>query len=248
MPRFFVDENQIKDNIIILDEENSNHIVKVLRSKIGDLVTICNKNYVDYDCEIKEINKKQVILNILKKYENTTEPKIKVTLFQALPKQSKMELIIEKCVEIGINEIIPIETKFCIAKSNDKKENKKERWQKIAETAAKQCNRGIIPKIKDTIDIKDIKDLYADFDAFIVAYEKEKNLDIKSYFNSIKNDEIKKIGIVIGSEGGFDVSEIDFLKSIGLKSVSLTSRILRTETAPIYLLSILLYEMDLELL
>ncbi len=246
MPRFFVDESQIKGNNIFLDEENSNHLAKVLRSRVGDEVTVCNKNYIDYDCEITEISKKQVVLNIIEQYENKTEPSVAVTLFQALPKQSKMELIIEKCVEIGISEITPIETKFCIAKANDKKDSKRERWQKISETAAKQCNRGIIPAVNDTININDIKNVVDDFDAFIVAYEKETDLNIKKYINDIKSKDIKKIGIVIGSEGGFDTTEIDFLKSIGLSSVSLTSRILRTETASLYLLSILLYELELE--
>lgn len=245
MPRFFIDDSQIKGDTILLDEENSNHIAKVLRCRVGDKITVCNKNYIDYECSITEITKKQVVLNIIEKLENTTEPKIKVTLFQALPKQSKMELIIEKCVEIGISEITPIETKYCIAKSNDKKDNKKERWQKISETAAKQCNRGIIPKINDTININDLKDLTNQFDAFIVAYEKETELNIKNYISTIKDKDITNIGIIIGSEGGFCETEIEFLKSIGINSVSLTSRILRTETAPIYLLSILLYELEL---
>lgn len=246
MPRFFIDKNQINGNNIILDEENSKHLSKVLRSKIDDEVTVCDKNETDYDCKILEIDKKCVTLNIIKKYKNETEPNIKITLFQALPKQSKMELIIEKCVEIGINEITPIETKFCIAKKNDKKEHKINRWQKISETAAKQCNRGIIPKINDVINIKDIENEVNNFDAFIVAYEKEKDLSIKKYINDIKSKNIKTLGIVIGSEGGFDIDEIDFLKDIGLQSVSLTKRILRTETASLYLLSVLLYELELE--
>lgn len=246
MSRFFIDENQINKNEILLDEESSKHLSKVLRSKINDEVTVCDKNETDYDCIITEITKKNVTLKIINKYKNETEPNIKITLFQALPKQSKMELIIEKCVEIGITEITPIETKFCIAKKNDKKDNKINRWQKISETAGKQCNRGIIPKINDVINIHDLKDKVQDFDAFIVAYEKETQLSIKKYIADIKSKNIKTLGIVIGSEGGFDKDEIDFLKEIGIKSVNLTKRILRTETASLYLLSVLLYELELE--
>ncbi len=246
MPRFFVDENQICNNKIILDEENSNHLSKVLRSKIGDKVTVCDKKETDYDCVISEISKKEVVLEIEKQYENETEPKVKVTLFQALPKQSKMELIIEKCVEIGINEITPIETKFCIAKKNDKKDNKISRWQKISETAAKQCNRGIIPKINDVIDIKDIKNEVENFDLFILAYEKEDKTNIKQLLSKVNVNEVKNIGIIIGSEGGFDVDEVQYLKDLGIESISLTKRILRTETASMYLLSNILYELELE--
>lgn len=246
MPRFFVNENQINGNNIILDEENSNHLAKVLRSKVGDLVTVCDKKQIDYDCCISNISKKEVTLEIIEKRINETEPNIKVTLFQALPKQSKMELIIEKCVEIGVNEITPIETKFCIAKKNDKSEQKIERWQKISETASKQCNRGIIPKINNVISIKDIKNEVDKFDLFIVAYEKEIETTIKKYIETIKskNESVTNIGIVVGSEGGFDIDEIDYLKSLGLNSVSLTKRILRTETASLFLLTILLYELE----
>lgn len=244
MPRFFIDEEQIKGDTIILDEENSNHLSKVLRSKIGDEVTVCDKKETDYNCTILEMSKKEVTLKVVEKVKNTTEPKTKITLFQALPKQSKMELIIEKCVEIGVSDIVPIKTKFCIAKKNDKSDNKLARWQKISLTASKQCNRGIIPKVHDTIDLKDIKDYVSDFDAIIVAYEKEKDLTIKNFLRDNEHKQFKNIGVVIGSEGGFDADEIEYLRNLNLDIVSLSTRILRTETASIYLLSILLYELE----
>ncbi len=244
MPRFFIDKSDINDEIIVLDKENSNHLAKVLRSKVGDEVTVCDKEETDYDCVISSISKNEVELKIEKQYKNETEPTVKVTLFQALPKQSKMELIIEKCVEIGITEITPIETKFCVAKKNDKSDNKIERWQKISETAAKQCNRGIIPKINDVIDIKDIKNEVEKFDMFLVAYEKEDKIKIKDLLQNSTKSGIMNIGIVIGSEGGFCESEIEMLKGFGLTSVSLTSRILRTETASMFLLTILMYELE----
>ncbi len=243
MPRFFIDKSDINGEFITLDKENSNHLAKVLRSKEGDEVTVCDKFETDYDCVISQISKNEVELKIEKTYKNKTEPNVKVTLYQALPKQSKMELIIEKCVEIGVCEITPIETKFCVAKKNDKSGNKIERWQKISETAAKQCNRGIIPKINEVMDISDLKNEVDKHDLFIVAYEKEEKTKIKEYLNDI-DSEIKSIGIVIGSEGGFAKEEIDMLKENGLTSVSLTSRILRTETASMFLLTILMYELE----
>lgn len=240
MPRFFIDEKSISDDIIILDEENSNHISKVLRSKIGDEITCCDKKENDFDCTILEISKKEVTLKIDRKYKNVTEPKTKITLFQALPKQSKMELIIEKNVEIGVSAIVPVETKFCIAKKS-KSDNKNVRLNKISETASKQCNRGIIPYVSDTISLKEIN--VEDFDAFIVAYEKEKDLKIKDYVRE-NADKLKNIAILIGSEGGLSEDEIDYLKNRGASIVSLSSRILRTETASIFLSSILLYELE----
>lgn len=244
MPRFFIDKKQINGDKIFLDKENSNHLSKVLRSKVGDLVTVCDKNETDYNCSILEISKNDVILKIIEEVKNTTEPNIKITLFQALPKQSKMEMIIEKSVEIGVSSIIPIETKFCVAKKNDKSESKLSRWQKISETASKQCNRGIIPKVHDVIDIKEMKNMISSYDAVIVAYEKEDKLSIKEFLTENKASNLKNIAIVIGSEGGFDTDEIDFLRQIGCHIVSLSSRILRTETASMYLLSILLYELE----
>ncbi len=244
MPRFFVDESQIVNDKIILDKENSNHLSKVLRSKIGDKIDICNKKETDFECEIVEISKNEVVLKILNEYKNKTEPNIKVTLFQALPKASKMELIIEKCVEIGVSEITPIETIFCTAKKNDKAENKIARWQKISESASKQCNRGIIPKINNVMNIKDIKDEVDKFDIFLVAYEKEKDVKIKDYLKDIENKNINNIGIMIGSEGGFSEEEIDYLKELNIESISLTNRILRTETASLFLLTILMYQLE----
>ncbi len=243
MPRFFIDKSDINGEYITLDKENSNHLIKVLRSKEGDKVQICDKYEMDYDCVISEISKNEVIVKIEDSYKNTTEPNIKVTLYQALPKLSKMELIIEKCVEIGVSEITPIQTTFCVAKKNDKSSNKIERWQKISETASKQCNRGIIPKINDVIDIKNLKDEVEKHDLVIVAYEKEEEVKIKDYINTIKSD-ITSIGIIIGSEGGFSKEEITMLKEYGITSVSLTSRILRTETASMFLLTVLMYELE----
>ncbi len=243
MPRFFIDKTEINGEYIVLDKDNSNHLAKVLRSKEGDEVTVCDKNETDYDCVISKINKNEVELKIEKVYKNKTEPKVKVTLYQALPKQSKMELIIEKCVEIGVCEITPIETTFCMAKKNDKSGNKIERWQKISETASKQCNRGIIPKINDVMNIKELEKEVEKHDLFIVAYEKEEETKIKKYLKNIDST-VKSIGIVIGSEGGFSKEEINMLKDFGLTSVSLTNRILRTETASMFLATLLMYELE----
>lgn len=249
MPRFFVKNSQINDNKIIICGEDIKHIKNVLRKQIGDDIEICDQDTENsYKCEIEKIDEQSITTQIISVLDDISE-NIKVDIFQGLPKSDKMELIIQKSVELGANAIIPTCMKRCVVKIDKKDENKKiERWNKIAESASKQCGRNYIPQVKPIIDIKEIDNIVKDYDVIIVAYENEKENTIKAELKRIKNSEKKedlKIGVVIGPEGGFEENEIIQLKNAGAKVVTLGKRILRTETVALNLLSILMYEFSL---
>ena len=204
MPKFFVKEEQIKEKQIIIKGQDVNHIKKVLRAKIGDELQICNsKTKENFLCDIEKINNEDIICNIKQKIKEKVESNVEVTIFQGLPKGDKMEYIIQKSVELGVYDIIPVEMKRCVVKLDEKDKNKKiTRWQKISEVAAKQCGRDIIPEIKEIINIKKLCNLIESYDIVLVAYENEKENTLKEEIKLIKentkydNNKIK-IGIVI---------------------------------------------------
>ena len=242
MHNFFVNNNQIEDDKVHIINQDAKHISQVLRMKKGEKIFICNKENSDrYLAEIFNIEKDEVICTLLKK-EDTTEPNIKVTLFQGLPKSDKMELIIQKAVELGVSEITPIEMKNCIVKIKDE-DKKISRWQTIAESASKQSKRTIIPKINNVEKITNLKNKINDYDLVLFGYENEKNISLKTILNDNKN--ASKIAIVIGPEGGFDKEEAKELEESGAKGVSLGKTILRTETAAIAMISMIMYEFEL---
>lgn len=209
MPKFFIKDEQIKEKQIIIQGQDVNHIKKVLRAKIGDELQICNsKTKENFLCDIRKIDDEEITCNIKQKIEEKVESNIEVTIFQGLPKADKMEYIIQKSVELGVYDIIPVEMKRCVVKLNDKDKNKKiTRWQKISEVAAKQCGRDIIPEIKDIINVKKICNLIESYDIVLVAYENEKKNTLKEELKNIKentkyNKEKLKIGIVIRTRRG----------------------------------------------
>ena len=245
MPRFFIKTEQITESKITIIGEDVKHIKNVLRKQIGDKLEICNQETGrTYDCEIIEIKEYEIINNIINEMPDE-EDKIKVDIYQGLPKADKMELIIQKSVELGANAIIPVEMKRCIVKLDSKSENKKiERWQKIAESAAKQSGRNTVPEIRDLIKIHDITKLRDLYDLIIVCYENEKENYIKNELIKLKNKLNVNIAIVIGPEGGLEESEVENLKQNGSTVVTLGKRILRTETVALNLLSIIMYELE----
>ncbi len=241
--KFFIEKQSIVDNTLFIEKDYT-HIYKVLRLKVGDNLTICDEEN-DYKCEIKDfdLENEKVICTVLEVRELTTESDIKVTIFQGLPKLDKLELIIQKCVELGVYEIIPIETKFCVSRINDKTSKKVERLNTISETAAKQSKRGLIPNIAEPIKFKQSLELIKNYDLVFVAYEKEKETTLKTLLNS--NKDVKSIAFYVGSEGGFDTDEIETLLNNGVKSITLGNRILRTETVGISILSNIMYEYEM---
>ena len=230
MPRFFVKNNQINNDKITIIDEDVKHIKNVLRKQIGDKIEVCNQDTGNsYKCEIEIIAENEIETKIIEEQKNIRE-KIKVDIYQGLPKSDKMELIIQKSVELGANSIIPVI-------------KKNERWQKIAESAAKQCGRSFIPEVKHLINVKEICNLINEYDVIIVAYENEKENTLKMELKKLKTTDLK-IGIVIGPEGGFEESDIKLLKESGAKIVTLGDRILRTETVALNVLSIIMYEFE----
>lgn len=249
MPRFFVKTEQIKGNKIEIIGEDVKHISNVLRKQIGDKIEICNQEDGQaYKCEIKKIEENKILNEIIEKLEDEQD-KIKVDIYQGLPKADKMELIIQKSVELGVNAIIPVDMKRCVVKIQPKDENKKmERWQKIAESAAKQSGRSTVPKIRKIVNIQDIINLTKEYDSVIVAYENEQEYTIKEELLKLKQLLLKKeqikIAIVIGPEGGLEEKDVEQLKQNGAKIVTLGRRILRTETVALNVLSIIMYELE----
>lgn len=249
MPKFFVKEEQIKENEIIIIGQDVNHIKKVLRAKIGDELQVCNsQNGENYLCEIQDLENENIICKIKEKIKKQVESNVKVTIFQGLPKADKMEYIIQKSVELGVYDITPVEMKRCVVKLNEKDKNKKtERWQKISEVAAKQCGRDIIPQINNIINIKNICNLIEKYDIVLVAYENEEQNTLRTQIEELKKQNNKskiKIGIIIGPEGGLEESDVEMLRENGAKIITLGKRILRTETVALNVLSIIMYELE----
>ena len=223
-----------------------NHIKNVLRYQKGDTFLIGDKNKKEtYLVELETIQEEQVICNIKEKMESK-EQTIQVDLYQGLPKADKMEWIIQKTTEIGVGNIIPVMMERSIVKLNAKDSSKKiERWQKIAEVAAKQCKREDIPSVYMVSTFKEIQEAIEQYDYFIIAYEEEQKKTLKQILENIFIKENIKIGILIGPEGGIAEKEIEQLKKYENTSfVSLGKNILRTETAPITMISNIFYALE----
>ena len=247
MSKFFVNENQVKEDEIIIIGDDVNHIKNVLRYNVSDEITIC-ANGINYLAEIKEFNKDNIVCKINEKIDKElAESNVNITIFQGLPKADKMELIIQKSTELGVCKIIPVKMDRCIVKLNGKDEEKKIlRWNKIAEAAAKQCGRDIIPKVTNIINVKDIISMKQEYDKIIVAYENEDKQSLKNVLNRIKNTKEKlKVAILIGPEGGISEDEIKLLNQIDADIVTIGKRILRTETVALAISSMIIYEFEL---
>lgn len=188
MPKFFITNEQIKQEKIHIQGSDVNHIQKVLRAKIGDELEIGNTDTAEnYIGEIQDFQKEEIVVKIKEKIQKQVEPQIKVTIYQGLPKADKMELIIQKSVELGVYDIVPVEMKRCVVKLTEKDKSKKqERWQKIAEVAAKQCGRDRIPFIRPIQNEQTIIQEMADYEAVLIAYEKEEKYTLKQEINKIK--------------------------------------------------------------
>lgn len=236
MDWFFTEK--IIGNTYTITGEDALHISKSLRMTIGENITLCDTNGIEHFCEISAIDKNNVTVNILKSKPCNHEPNVNVTLFQCMPKSDKMEFVIQKAIEIGVHEIIPVINSRCISRPDNKQISKKsERYNKIALQASMQSRRGIIPKVRDTISFKTALSMLNNYDCVAVFYEGG-----GTPLKDILPDNAKNIAILIGSEGGFDTSEIESIKNIGGKVATLGNRILRTETAPLVALSAIMYQ------
>lgn len=244
MPKFFTARENISENKIIIDSEDAKHIKKVLRLGEGDTITVCDGRGVDYEAVIREITNNEVICSISSEKYCDTEPETKVTIYQGLPKASKMDYIIQKTTELGVSRIVPAKLSRCVVKlENSAAENKKvERWQKISYEAAKQSGRGVVPEIASPMTLDEIIEEIKKDDLCFVPYECELETRLKDVLRD-KRD-IKNISFIIGPEGGFDITEIEKIKNSGIRTITLGRRILRTETAGEAVLSMVMYELD----
>ncbi len=245
MNRFYVENNQINNDRIHITGPDVNHIRNVLRMKVGEKIVISNGQGSDFYCIIESECNDEVVAFIKESKETDTELKGKLYLFQGIPKKDKMELIIQKAVELGVYEIIPVMTKRTVVKLEDrKKELKKlERWQAIATSAAKQSGRGIIPIIKDTMNFKEAVLYSKNMNISVIPYENAENMSkTKELIQRI--EATNSVGIFIGPEGGFEEEEINLASSNGVTPITLGKRILRTETAGLAILSMIMLNME----
>ena len=245
MYHFFVDKNNIIDHTVIIEGTDFNHIKNVLRMREGEEISVGNgEDENEYRCAIERFEEDRVICKLLFVKEANVELPSKVILYQCLPKADKMEMIIQKCVELGVSEIIPVASKRCVVKLDDKKAaSKVTRWQAIAEAAGKQSKRAYVPLIGQ---VKSFKEAVLDAkraDVKLIPYELCEGMeDTKKAFEEIV--EGKTIAVFIGPEGGFDESEIEEAIKEGITPISLGRRILRTETAGMAVLAWIGYKLE----
>ena len=235
MPRFFT--NEIDETNITLTGSDARHIGRSLRMRTGEKITVCCCG-IDYNCVISRITEDTVFLEPESKVRCAAEPNIEVTLFQAVPKLDKLEYIIQKSVELGVSRIVPVLTRRCISRPDEKDfAEKLPRLNKIAEEAAKQSGRGIIPEVTPIVSWKQAVTMMSGLDCTVLLYEEKGGCS----FGDIDFGGVKTAGLVVGSEGGFDSEEVAMAAGENISRVWLGNRILRCETAPITALSILMF-------
>lgn len=264
MSRFFVDQKNIGAGTIFLDDrEDLHHMIKVLRLSVGDEIDVSDGAEWEYHAVITSLDKDGGEAKILDKQKFSAEPEIKVTLFQGIPKQGKMETIVQKCVELGVNRIIPVFMVRTVVADKGNFDKKIQRWQKVSNEAVKQCRRGIIPEVSQPVKIEDVLEMFDEFDLVLFPYENEDGTTIKDVLRTLAAGcsgidaegngaeggsmaaKPKSIAIIIGPEGGFSDEEADLITEKGGKSVSLGKTILRTETAGMTALAMTMYELEL---
>ncbi len=244
MPKFFVEENQIQHNTITITGTDVNHIHHVLRLQKDDTIQVTSKQtHITYYCAIQEITAEHVLCTKIAEQQANHELPFSITIYQGLPKAEKMEWVIQKCTELGVDAFVPTIMQNCVVKLEDKNAQKKrERWQKIAEVAAKQSGRDTIPQVQMPQTVKQLGDQLSEYDACILAYEKEEQVTLKQALKEI--GEYTKIAVVIGPEGGLEEKEVQFLREKGAKVITLGNRILRTETVALVITSNLIFDRE----
>lgn len=243
MHRFFIEGGSIDNNKIYITGDDVKHIGKVLRLKAGDIISVCDEEGFEYICSILSVGRIEVICNIVEKHKSAAEPPVVIDLYQGLPKSSKMDLIVQKCVELGINSITPVDTARVVVDTENSNgaAGRIARWQRISEEAAKQSGRGKIPEVKNIVTFSEAIRNLQNYDIMLIPYEKEFSMGLKQILREKNN--VNSIAVFIGPEGGFSDDEIELAKEKGIVPVTLGPRILRTETAGFTCLSIIMYEL-----
>lgn len=245
MQRYFA-ENE--EDTFLIKEDDFHHITRVMRMKPGEEIYCVNSNQQTARCTIENITENEIVAKVIQWVEEDMELPVTVTIVSGLPKGDKLEWIIQKGTELGAHEFIPFIASRSIVKWDAKKSDKKiSRWNKIAKEAAEQSHRAVIPNVSAPVSLKELIKMAADYDVLIIAYEEEakaqESANLMRSFSSMKKGQ--SLLVVFGPEGGLADSEVELLKEKGFVACGLGPRILRTETAPLYLLSAVSYHFEL---
>ena len=238
MRRFFCDS--ITTDSAAITGDDAHHITRVLRMKAGDALSLCDGAGNEYDALIVSVSPEAVVCTVSNPHASEAESPVQVTLFQCLPKTGKMELIVQKCTELGVFSVVPVQSARCVVVPGKDYDKKRERYNRVALEAAKQSRRAMVPQVLPLTELKKID--VKSFDLFLVAYEDENTVSLKQAFRA--TGVLQSIALLIGPEGGLEEGEVRQLVQAGAKSVSLGKRILRTETAGIAMLAQTLYEVE----
>lgn len=239
MRRFFAENIDTSGGSVILTGDEARHIASVLRMTAGDRVLLIDGSGAECVSEIESVGEGSVSLRIIERREGAAEPDTLVTLFQCLPKQGKMEVIIQKCVELGVRGIVPAVSRRCVVKMNGN-DNKLTRWNKVSQEASKQCGRAFVPEVTAPLQLDKVD--FSEYGLVLLAYENESERSLKQALRDHAG--VKTIAIVIGPEGGFEPAEVESMTERGAVTVSLGRRILRTETAGMAMLAQIMYETE----
>ncbi len=244
MQHFFVTPSQVGETDIYIEGSDVNHMKNVLRMRYGEELTVSDGDNLKYRCAVERYEEGRAVLKILERMQSDTELSSRIYLFQGLPKQDKMELIIQKAVELGVYQIIPVSTSRCVVKLDEKKAVKKaERWRQIAVSAAKQAGRGYIPEVVPVIAYQEALAQAKKLDVILIPYELERGMrETRKIIEAIKPGQ--SIAVFIGPEGGFEKEEVEQALGCGARAVTLGRRILRTETAGLTALSVLMFHLE----
>ena len=251
MPRFFVRRDQINNGAVTILGDDAHHISRSLRMAVGESITVCDMQKYEYECILTDFLPDRVIARIVSDKKCDTEPPFEAHLYQALPKGDKLDTVIQKAVECGVSSITTFMSERCIAKEKGDEENKIRRRNKISLEAAKQSGRGLVPEVKATVSFTDMLEEAGRADIKLFCYEGDGTVSMHSFLSSEKarlissGVENPSISIIVGSEGGFSLAEVERARAAGFIPVGLGKRILRTETAPLFVLSCLCYEFEL---
>lgn len=237
MPRFFLNKESLAENTVTVVGEDASHIALSLRMAVGDALTLCDNEGFDYDAEILSITRECVTLAVKGKTPSESEPPYKIRLYQCLPKGEKFETVIQKAVECGVSEIVPVQSSRCIAVLKDSAVEKKlTRFNRIAEEACKQSGRGKLVQVLPPISFREAVRQMAEVETAFLCYENEDGLTLSGY---LPHKAPREIAFLVGPEGGLSADEVNLAKDAGIVSVSLGKRILRTETAAPFVLALL---------
>ena len=250
MPRFFVGEEQIENDTVKIVGDDAFHISRSLRMAVGEHITVCANDGMEYDCVLREFLPDRVVAKVLTGKISDAEPPFKAHIYQGLPKGDKLETVIQKAVECGARSVTPFESEFCVARSKPDAEAKRtERRCKIAAEAAKQCGRSVLPTVEPTLSFQAMLEKAKSSETVIFCYEGEDTLPLSRAISEVKRIIGEKgnasVSVIVGSEGGFSEKEAEMAKNMGFFMCGLGKRILRTETAATFVLACLVYETEL---